>query len=214
MGYAQDMANRLPPTLSFPDEFRALFDWIEGNGFFMASGAYPGDRLGLLSTEDDMQLGRVTAVLFRVATPEQAREYSQSWLGTAVPDIEDRLVPFARTGGDGSHVALWLDDEGCQWVVHLGSEGLACLLGRTSLDFLRLLAVGYEEISGDCLDAPDKAPGKPGRNAAYKAWLTERYRVAIPKTAADILDELPDTLAETSNDPFWRWVRKSQDAAD
>jgi hypothetical protein len=213
MTYAREMADRLPPTLRLPDEFHALFDWIEANGFFMPSGAYPCDQLGLLGREDDVQSGRVTSILFRVATPEQAREYSQSWLGAAVPDIEDRLVPFARTGGDGSHVAFWLDDDGRQWVVHLGSEGLTCVLGRTSLDFLRLLAVGYEEISGDCLDAPDEPPTQAGRNAAYRAWLTERYRVTIPKTAADILDELADVSAKTSDDPFERWVQRSQNAA-
>ena len=160
-----------------------------------------------------MQSGRITVILFRVATPEQAREYGQSWLGETVPDIEKRLVPFARTGGDGSHVAFWLDDGGCQWVVHLGSEGFTCMLGHTPLDFLRLLAIGYEEISGDCLDGPDKPPGEAERNAAYRAWLIERYGVTIPETAADILAGYPDASAETSNDPFQRWVRRSQDAA-
>lgn len=214
MTYARDMTDRLPPTLSLPDEFHALFDWIEANGFFMASGAYPGDQLGLLGTEGDVQSGRVTSILFRVATPEQARKYGRSWLGAAVPDLEDRLVPFARTGGDGSHVAFWLDDDGRQWVVHLGSEGLAYVLGRTSLDLLRLLAVGYEEISGDCLDGPDEPPDQAGRNATYRAWLTERYRTTIPKTAVGILDELADVSAKTSDDPFKRWVQKTQDAAD
>ncbi len=90
--------------------------------------------------------------------------------------------------------------------------GVACVLGRTPLDFLRLLAIGYEEISGECLGGPDKAPGEAGRNAAYRAWLIERYGVLIPETAADILAGYPDALAETSNDPFQRWVRESQDA--
>lgn len=191
-----------------------LFDWIEANRYFMPSEAYPGDQLGLLGTEDDVQSGRVTSILFRVATPEQARNYGRSWLGAAVPGIEDRLVPFARTGGDGSHVALWLDEDGRQWVVHLGSEGFACVVGGTSLDFLRLLAVGYEEISGDCLDGPDKPPGQAGRNATYRAWLTERYRTTIPKTAADILGERADGSVERSDDPFLRWVHRIQDAVE
>ena len=45
MSYAEDMAARLPPGLSLPAEFRALFEWIEANAFFMASNAYPGDQL-------------------------------------------------------------------------------------------------------------------------------------------------------------------------
>ncbi|TXN70468.1 hypothetical protein [Methylobacterium sp. WL6] len=183
---------------------------MEANGFFMSSQAYPGDRLGLLGSPDDVDAERVTPVLFRVATPEQARDYAGSWCGHKVPSIENRLVPFARTGGDGSHAAFWLDDTGNRHIVHLGSEGQACLLGRTPLDFLRLLAIGYEELSGDCLDVPKKPPRVSGRNAAYRAWLTHRYAITIPDNAAEILGQPPAVLAETSNDPFWRWVREMQ----
>lgn len=214
MGYAHEMADRMPATMPLPQEFRDLFDWMEANGYFMPSGAYPGDRLGLLGPEDELQSGRVTAILFRIATPEQAREHGQAWFGEAVPNIEDRLVLFARTGGDGSHVGFWLDDEGRTQIAHLGSEGLACLLGQTPLDFLRLLAIGYNEISGDCLYAPDQPPGEGGLNAVYRAWLVERYGVTIPETASDLLGEIPDAFAEASDDPFWRWVRKAQNQRD
>lgn len=214
MSYADDMAGRLPTAMSLPDAFRALFDWIEANGFFMASAAYPGDRLGLLGTEAEVHSDGVTAILFRIATPEQAREFGEAWFGSAVPDVEGRLVPFARTGGDGSHAALWLDENDQVQIAHLGSEGLVCLLGQSPLDFLRLLAIGYEEISGECLDAPGEPPGLTGRNAAYRVWLIERYATTVPDTAAAILDEVPDALSDTSDDPFWRWVREKQDARD
>lgn len=193
MGFAQEMADRMPATMSLPDEFLALFDWMETNSFFMRSTAYPGDLLGLLGTEDQVQSGQVTAILFRVATSEQARENGQAWFGEVIQNIEDRLVPFARTGGDGSHVAFWLDDEGRRQIVHLGSEGLVCLLGQTPLDFLKLLAIGYEEISGDCLDAPDVPPADDGVNAAYRAWLIERYGVTIPATASNLEPRNPQT---------------------
>ena len=160
MGFAQQMGDRLPPDMALPPEFRALFEWIEGNGFTMPSGAYPGDNLGLLGSPDDLQSERVIAVLFRVATRDQAREHGESWFGSAAPNIEDRLVPFARTGGDGSHAAFWLDDDRRQHIVHLGSEGLVCLLGQTPLDFLRLIAIGYDEIIGDCLHRPTAPPRK------------------------------------------------------
>lgn len=214
MGYAQAMADRMPATMTLPDEFRVLFEWMETNSLFMPSGAYPGDRLGLLGTQDQVQSDKVTAILFRVATPEQAREHGHAWFGDVIPNIEDRLVPFARTGGDGSHVAFWLDDHGRRQIVHLGSEGLVCLLGRTPLDFLRALAIGYEEISGDCLDAPDAPPAGAGRNAAYRAWLVERYGVTIPATASEIFGEIPDVCADASDDPFWRWVRAAQEERD
>lgn len=214
MGYAQEMGDRLPQGMALPPEFRALFDWMEANDFLMPSGAYPGDRLGLLGTADDVQSERVTAILFRVATREQARDEGKAWFGEAVPDIADRLVPFARTGGDGSHAAFWLDDAGSQHIVHLGSEGVVCLLGRTALDFLRLLAIGYVEISGDCLDAPAAPPQKPGMNVSYRAWLTGRFHVAVPEMASQVLGEVPGAMADVSDDPFWGWVRKQQDLRD
>jgi len=209
------MMDRMPATMRLPDEFRVLFDWMDENGFFMPSEAYPGDQLGLLGTNDDVQSDRVTTILFRVATPEQSRRDGEAWFGNVIPNIEGRLVPFARTGGDGSYAAFWLDDEGRQQIVHLGSEGLVCLLGQTPLDFLRLLAIGYQEISGDCLDMRDEPPAGDGLNAAYRAWLIERYDVTIPNTASEILGEIPaDSLDETSNDPFWLWVHKTQDERD
>ena len=214
MGYAQEMADRMPPSMVLPFEFHALFDWMEANGFLMLSEAYPGDRLGLLGTEADAQSDRVTAILFRVATGEQARSFGQDWFGEVVPTIEGRLVPFARTGGDGSYAAFWLDDEGCQQIVHLGSEGLVCLLGQAPLDFLCLLAIGYDEISGDCLYDPNAPPRKAGLNTFYRAWLAERFGVTIPATALQILGEVPDKTADASHDPFWRWVREHQDARD
>ncbi|MDQ8731068.1 hypothetical protein [Bradyrhizobium sp. LHD-71] len=204
----------MPAAMPLPDEFRELFGWMEANGLFTPSDAYPGDMLGLLGTNDDLQSDRVTAIFFRVATPEQAHGNGHDWFGDVVPNIEDRLVLFARTGGDGSHAAFWLDDQGGRQIVHLGSEGLVCLLGHTPLDFLRLMAIGYEEISGDCAGMPHKPPREGGRNAAYRAWLTGRYGVTIPETATEILDEIPEPFAETSNDPFWRWVKKHQDERD
>ena len=78
MSHADDMAGRLPTAMSLPDAFRALFDWIKANGFFMASAAYPGDRLGLLGTEAEVHSDGVTAILFRIATPEQGKRCFQA----------------------------------------------------------------------------------------------------------------------------------------
>lgn len=214
MGYARKMADRMPVMMPLSDEFLELFHWMESNNFFMRSAAYPGDLLGLLGTEDQVQSDQVTAILFRVLTSDQARESGRAWFGEVVANIEDRLVPFARTGGDGSYVAFWLDDESKMQIVHLGSEGHVCLLGETPLDFLRLLAIGYSDLSEDCLGAPSEPPGDQGLNADYRTWLIERYGVTIPETASEILGNIPNTLDEASDDPFWRWVHKTQEKRD
>ena len=209
MSYAGEMKARLPATMSLPAEFEALFDWIEANDFFMASQRFPGDRLGMLGPAEGPELG--TIILFRVETREQAQETGDLWFRGSVPDIADRLVVFARTGGDGSHVAFWIDDQGRQQIVHLGSEGQVGILTATPLDFLRLLAIGYEEISGDCLEAPDEPPDDQlVVNDSYRSWLTARYSATIPRTASEVMNHIPGALAEASSDPFWNWVRRHQ----
>ncbi|WAJ26503.1 hypothetical protein [Antarcticirhabdus aurantiaca] len=214
MDFAQEMDKRLPAGMGMPGEFAALLQEIEARGWTMPSERHPGDRLGLLGSEAELQDGVVTTVLFRGAPESEARDFGRDWFGDVVPDIERRLVPFARTGGDGSYAAFWIDDAGEQRIVHLGSDGVTCLLGGTPLDFLRLLAIGYDEIGGDCLAGPHLPPDTPGRNAAYRDWLSARFGVSVPATAAEILGEVPDGLAEDSADPLWRWVRVRQDERD
>ena len=213
MSYAGDMKTRLPATMSLPAEFEALFDWIEANGFFLSSQRFPGDRLGVLGPAEEPEQG--TIILFRIETRAQAQETGDAWFRGNVPNIADRLVVFARSGGDGSHVAFWIDDQGHQQIVHLGSDGRVGVLTRAPLDFLRLLGIGYEEISGDCLDAPDEPPDdqdgdRDTINEAYRSWLTGRYGVTIPRTASEVINDVPDVLAKTSDDPFWNWVRRHQ----
>ena len=41
MRYAQEMADRMPATMTLPNEFLALFSWMETNSFLMRSAAYP-----------------------------------------------------------------------------------------------------------------------------------------------------------------------------
>lgn len=216
LGFAEQMRRRLPATMRLPAEFGDLFGWIERNGFFMPSERFPGDRLGLLNPVESIEQG--TVILFRVETCEQAQESGHGWLGGKVPDIADRLVSFARTGGDGSHAAFWIDDQGHQQIVHLGAGGALGILTSTPLDFLRLLGTGYQEISGDCLEAPDQPPDdEDGErivvNQGYRSWLARRYGVTLPRTASEVIGAIfsrRPSLDTVSDDPFWNWVRRHQ----
>lgn len=208
--FADTMAARLPPALCLPREIAALFDWIEARGLLHDSQRVPGDRFGTLQPLEEPFRGAV--VLFRVETQSEAADYTGAWFGD--PSLGTRLVPFAKTSGDGSYAAFWRDDEGCQHIVHLGSEGDGlCVLGKTPLDFLRLLAIGYNELCVG-LDAPHEPPkdapesGQLVDNPPFRDWLTQTYRVDIPETAYEIVGTPPDSLASAHDDPFWRWVRK------
>ena len=132
---------------------------------------------------------------------------------------EIRLAPFCRTGGDGSCAALWIDDSGTPHIVHLGSGSGSTMMGilaDDSVDFLRLLAIGYEELcwpddfdrtpkeiydaQGDCME-PFNEP------VNFQRCVSDTFDVAVPSTASEIVAKVADMDAEESDDPFWRWIR-------
>ncbi|KQP50607.1 hypothetical protein [Methylobacterium sp. Leaf106] len=214
--FTDEMRARLPAGFTLPPEIASLFDWIEERGLLHESQRVPGDRFGTLQPLEPPYRGAV--VLFRVEREDEARSYAEGWFGN--PDTAARLIPFARTGADGSYAAFWLDDEGCQRIVHLGSEGDGlCVLGQTPLDFLRLLAIGHNEL-GIGLAHPDAEPeDEPDYemevdNPPFRDWLTTTYGVTIPRTVSEIVPAPPDSFAKASDDPFWQWVRRLQDIRD
>jgi len=208
------MRLRLPATMSMPEEFEALFDWIEARGFFIPSESFPGDQLGMLGPSLNNEPCETTYILFRVETPEQAQNEGEAWSSDMnAPGICQRLVRFARVGWDGSYAAIWIDDDGRQHIVYVGSEGEAGILTSSPLDFLRLLAIGYEYIGGDCFERPDEPPDDTERsgvvvNEAFRSWLVDRYGVTVPQTASELISEIPCGMPRKSlsNDPFWRWA--------
>jgi hypothetical protein len=90
MGFAREMAGRMPAGMALPEEFSALFEEMLARNWTMASERHPGDRLGLLGSEAELHDGAVTAVLFRVATRSEAREFGRDWFDDVVPEIETR----------------------------------------------------------------------------------------------------------------------------
>jgi hypothetical protein len=99
-------------------------------------------------------------------------------------------------------------------IVHLGSGSgslLTCVLADNGLDFLRLLAIGYEEI---CWNEEFAAPPRPWEpdgdtvNGPYRYWLRSTFGVTIPATALEIVRQ-PSEMGDTATtDPFCRWVNQ------
>jgi hypothetical protein len=101
--------------------------------------------------------------------------------------------------------------------VHLGSGSgslLTCVLADNGLDFLRLLAIGYQEI---CWNAEFAAPPQPWYedsdtvNAPFREWLTGTLDVTIPATALEIVREPVELGDRDTRDLFCRWVNRLQD---
>lgn len=196
-----------------------LFDWVDEQGW-----SRPGDDgsswVGSPYPLDSWPINGTLAV-FEVESDTSREQWIASYLG--VPGYTDRLVPFTRTGHDGSYAAFWRDDAGHQHIVHLGSGSgsvLTCLLGRTAEDFVRLLAVGYPEICWLGADSYLLPPGDEERfpeegepagdaiNEPFRDWV-RRKGLAVPSSAAEVMGRpaFMDDGAD-SHDPFCRWLAR------
>lgn len=153
------------------------------------------------------------------------RAFAEQWVGTDDPAIAGRLAPIARTGGDGSWAALWRDDGGAVRVVHLPSGSgstMLCTLADDPVDFLRLVAIGYEELCWPDLyavtpeaafanAAMDQDPSTAARGfvppACLREWVEDTFGLTVPRIGAELVPrrfEMGEDGAE--HDPFVRWL--------
>lgn len=123
------------------------------------------------------------------------------WFGT--DSIVDRFATFGA-GPDGSPYAIWLQDDRRTPIVHMGSEGVNnFVLAPDFIQFLRLLAVGYEEIGFDDLSAP---PTGKGANPIFQDWVSKTFSVAIPATGSEITEP-----AKRDHEDFEAWIQRIVD---
>ncbi|NNE00270.1 MAG: hypothetical protein HKN47_23370 [Pirellulaceae bacterium] len=160
---ANTLAASFPATIALPPEIRALCDWTAANG-------YPISGYFELREHDDETL--------------------RCWFGSEAA-IGD-LAQFGA-GADGSLYCIWRSPDDSQSIVHLGSEGDAIfVLASNPLEFLRLLAIGYDEIGfADLKSPPTQEDREENVNANFQRWVSDTYSVSIPDTGADIVQ--PDS---------------------
>lgn len=216
MSLLQDqIAKTLLPGMYIPSALELLFAWIEDNQFFIDSA---DQRLGFLFPPDQLRAGWTdrerpggTDIMF-FAEGSVNLKY---WFGHDRPEVINRLCVFARTGDDGSSAAFWLDEHGQQKIVHLGSGSgsvLCCVLADEPIDFLRLLAIGYDEICWhEVYSDPPNANAHNGGyfvhpNTTYQDWVKATFSVTIPQTALEIVKHPAQIGDANSPDPFCRWV--------
>ena len=226
------MASSLKPGFEMPTALSRLFDWIEdhhgvehSSEGVMYGRLAPSNVLAQFDSRYDEtgeevgeQRGGGTDILFAPNLGEGLHH----WFGVADdhPALA-RLSVIAQTGGDGSMAALWLDDASAPKIVHLGSGSgsvMACVLATDPVDFLRLLAIGYDEICWD--DVFDDAPNANWQgsgvyvepNAPFQNWVMETFGVDIPRTGRDIVG--PTTSIgdrPPTGDPFCDWLGLCQE---
>ena len=208
-GFADEVISSFPDGLLPPEPLVSFFRWQEANGLDRNAN---GERYALIDPGQPDECMFVQPVDPRCA---------ETWLDTADEAQQMRLAPFIRTGGDGSVAALWRDDDGKQRIVHMGSGSgstMLCVLVDDAVDFLRLLAIGYDELCWpkdfsktpesvyqSQFDEPDDPPYRS--RTKLRAWVEKEFGVRVPDTASDIVLRTADMDDERSDDRFWNWMR-------
>ncbi|WP_134322588.1 hypothetical protein [Cumulibacter soli] len=179
--FAEELTPTLPAGLSIPEPLERAFTWMEDQGWGLQNehGYYMTPYAG------EAQLG----VVF---TP------SASLMGWFEPDEAgyDRLAPFVELDGSGGLGVLWLDDAGDIRIGALGSDGAVSLLADNAVDFLRLVAIGYDEV-GEFIEGEPFEEESVEAHAEFRAWVEAEFGV-----------EIPEHWSFPEPDPFNAWVNQ------
>ena len=211
----QQLKNVLPKGMQIPEELRQLYQWIEDNGYYSENEGirygylYPQDKLRESWKEEEREGG--TDIAFSVLKNIDREEVLENYYKKHKDEVRRRLLVFAQSGADGSECALWLDDEGHTQIVHIGSGSgsmMTCILVKNALDFLRLLAIGYDEI---CWDEDYPFPPNSNKdntfvhpNTQYQEWVQNTFHTTIPKIGLEVVT--PHNMNdEPITDPFLKW---------
>ncbi len=196
----QQISNSLPSGMHLPDPFERLFQWMDLRRQFIDSNAV---RFGTCVPFGEGIKPTAPSIEFTA----QGSNDLQYWFGKDWPELHERLYVFAGTGGDGSMAAFWLDDAGKQQIVHLGSGSgstMVCVLTDNAVDFLRLIAIGYDEICWGGFSEPPS--GAPPVNTEFQDWIKSEFSTALPATGDAIVKSTSEMGDTDTQDPFLHWV--------
>lgn len=174
---------RISSNISIPKELKLLCEWYDNN-------RYP------ISGDFDFY-----------ASNWDMLDY---WYG--IDNIYDRIGIFGITS-DYSFYALWLDEDENQKVVHIGDEGSELyILADNFLDFLRLLAIGYDEIGfarqsmtvqeWNTIIEKDK---NYGVNKKFQEWVKNEFNTQIPIRGNEITNFKDESFKNwLGQNPVWK----------
>jgi len=174
---ADDIQKGFPDGVQVPQELRRLCEFAEANRGGV-SGCFEFETDGHAATRDWFAGDEGAASQFAV---------------------------FGRVP-DGSLYGLWLHggrDSGLAPVVLLDSESSDNkVIAPNMREFLRLLAIGYDEPGR----FPNLEPEDPESADALRAWLSEEFRLQPPETGAELV-----AAAQQQHPDLAEWLRVWQE---
>jgi len=205
----EQIESSLPPRIELPDEIKKLFQWIE--------------KRGSISEYEETLYGSIHPFGIDcdscIDISFYAEKSTNNWWCFDVENfrelnVSERLSIFAQTGGDGSVAAFWLDDNNKQKIVHIGSgsgSDLMCILAENPIDFIRLIAIGYNEIcwQEEFNEIPQSRQyTTKNPNIEFQKWVESEFDTTIPLTASEIVKYSSTMWNINSDDSFCKWISK------
>lgn len=175
---AELLREHRPDWSVLPEELERAWVWLEEHGHGLET---PG---GYCVTLDG---GEESSMVFT------ASGTLDGWLDPGESGY-DRLLPIGEADGSGSIMALWNDGDAVR-VVLLGSDGERGILAQDAREFVTLLAIGYDELSGVALGAE---PDPRVDVTRFRAWVEETFEVDVPAAWP--------SLSSHADDDFGAWL--------
>ncbi|UXY50598.1 hypothetical protein [Pseudomonas tohonis] len=212
MKFSDEIAAAFPAANPMPSLLRQAIELMEAHGCVrtVRSGAR------YMTLHPEPEFSDISTTSIHVPDPTD----TCAWTNSEDPAVNERLVIFLRTGGDGSWAGLWLDDAGEQRIVHLGSGSgsvMLCVLTQTIEDLLRLLAIGYDELCWpeqfgvtpqQVKDADYEDADYPPPPQLFREHVERTLGLSIPARAKEIVHSTASMDDEESSDPFWNWLKR------
>jgi hypothetical protein len=107
--------------------------------------------------------------------------------------LNDNFAQFG-IGPSGAPTGIWRDDDGRERIVYLhDEERWGDVIAESFLDYLRILAIGYDDVNESCnldIQAYNKLCEREnlneGHNPAFKAWVEKEFNTIVPATGDEV----------------------------
>lgn len=217
--FASHMLTKMADDIVLPGSLLHSFNWLEKQGW-LTFGRTQDDLILNLYPKDELDIPSTSLVCFG----GEALPHTGHW-AKPDPDIDSRINEIAKTSGDGATAAIWQDDTGAQWFVHLGHDTCG-VITQDPITFLQFLAMGYcepgalprtdltpvEDMMQSCgVETPEaleaEGGGLPLPPRAFRKYLETTFGVTFPATAAELgIANFTPYGTANADDPFVTWL--------